>query len=63
MKKIPYPKGLRLNLLKSAEKFSSIASAINFKFLHTFFHFYQSANFKMIVTKVSIQWTSYTEKS
>ena len=40
-------------MIKSAEKFSSITSAINFKFLHTFFHFYHSANFKMIYAKDS----------
>ena len=33
MKKILYSKGLRLKMLKNAEKKLSIASAINFKFL------------------------------
>jgi len=41
-------------MLKSTEKPSSIASAINFKFLHIFFiHFYHSANFKMMYKKTS----------
>jgi len=39
MEKIPYPKGLRLKKLKNTEKISSIAIAINFKFLHIFYSF------------------------
>jgi len=46
MEKIPYPKGLRLMMLKSAEKFSSIAFAINENFYTFFIHPYLSANFK-----------------
>jgi len=42
-----------LKMFKNAEKFLSIASAINFKFLHTFIHFDYPANFKMIVARVS----------
>ena len=32
--------------VKSAEKFSSIASAINFKFLHIFYSFLSFSKFK-----------------
>jgi len=45
MEKIPYPKGLRLKMLKNAEKFSSIASAINFRFLHMFYSFLSLSKF------------------
>ncbi len=41
-------------MLKSEEKFSLIASAINFKFLHIFYSFYHSANYKMIIAMVSL---------
>ena len=33
-------------MLKSAEKFSSIASAINFKFLHIFYSFLSLSKFQ-----------------
>ena len=33
-------------MLKSAEKFSSIASAINFKFLHIFYSFLSFSKFQ-----------------
>jgi hypothetical protein len=51
MVKIPYPKGLRLTMLKNAEKFSSIASAISFKSLHIFYSFYRSVNFKCLLQR------------
>jgi hypothetical protein len=63
-RKIPYPKGLRLEMLKlsemgspafvrnlcpmsvkSIDKFSSIANAINLKFLHTFYSFLSLSKF------------------
>tara|TARA_B110000914_G_C15468410_1_gene449448 strand:+ start:828 stop:995 length:168 start_codon:yes stop_codon:yes gene_type:complete len=53
MGKIFYPKRLRLKILINAEKFSSIASAINFIFFHIFYSFLYTANFKMIHTKAS----------
>jgi len=37
MKKNPHPKGLKRKIVKNAENFSSIAIAINLKFLHIFF--------------------------
>jgi len=40
-------------MIKSAEKFSSIANAVNSNFYTLFMHFYHSANFKMIVVKDS----------
>jgi|GEM_PF-6125196 len=39
MEKILYPEGLKLKMLKSAEKLSSIAGAINIYFLHIFYSF------------------------
>jgi len=45
MKNIPYPKGLRLKILKNAEKFSSIATAIDFILLRTFYSFLSFSKF------------------
>jgi len=45
MENIPYPKGRKLKKLKSAEKLSSIAKAINFKFLHIFYSFLSFSKF------------------
>ncbi len=39
MEDAPYPEGLRLKMLINAEKFLSIASTINFIFLHIFYSF------------------------
>ena len=38
-------------MLKNAEKFSSIASAISFKSLHIFYSFYRSVNFKCLLQR------------
>jgi hypothetical protein len=39
IRKTPIPKRLRLEMLKNAEKFLSIAGAINCKFLHILYSF------------------------
>jgi hypothetical protein len=45
MKKIPYPEGLRLKMLKITKKFLSIAMAIKCKFFDYFYPFLAISKF------------------
>ena len=51
--KKPYPKGLWRKMLKSAEKFSSIANAINCKFLHIFLTDNYTTLFRTIISRIA----------
>jgi len=45
MREIPYPKGLNLKKLKTAQKYLSIAEAIDCKLLHCFYSFLALSKF------------------